>query len=445
MSATAHIRIAYLISQYPAINHTFILREVRRLRASGIELHVISISSSDRPLEQLAPDEREEAAATYYVKSLGALKALEINLATFATRPISYVNGLLYALRLGGFDAKRTFSRLLYFAEAIMIGRWMERHQLSHVHIHFSSTVGLLVKRVFPVTMSLTVHGPVEFIDPAGSHLAEKVAASSFICAISNYARAKLMQASDSLHWEKIEVAPLGVDPQIFAPREFTENSAPFEVICVGRLAPVKAQHILVKAIGRLVAEGRDVRLRLVGDGPDRAGLEQSVAARGLAKHVIFEGWLNQERVQALYRQADAFALASFAEGVPVVLMEAMAMQIPCVATMIAGVPELIRNGVDGLLVAPSDDEELAGALRTLMDDASLCRRLGEAGRQRVIARYDLERNTEHLAKIFQRRITPAAASAAAQQQETNTRQPTTTRNQRLHESSNAAANSTDV
>ncbi|MGC2276668.1 MAG: glycosyltransferase, partial [Candidatus Binatus sp.] len=145
--------------------------------------------------------------------------------------------------------------------------------------------------------------------------------------------------------------------------------------------------------------------LRLVGDGPDRDGLALMIAGNGLSECVTLEGSVNQDRIRDYYRQADIFVLASFAEGVPVVLMEAMAMQIPCISTFVAGIPELIRNGIDGILVAPSDDRDLAGAIQQLVDDPDLRRRLGVAGRARVIERYDLDRSVAQLARIFADRI----------------------------------------
>jgi glycosyltransferase involved in cell wall biosynthesis len=251
----------------------------------------------------------------------------------------------------------------------------------------------------------MTIHGPSEFDDSAGFRLSEKIRESSFVCAISNYARSQLMIVSDYSQWSKIEVSPLGVDPSVFVPRPFRQKPETFEVIFVGRLASVKAQHILVAAIECLRKQNRRVRLRLVGDGPDRKGLERNVNARGLGDCVIFEGWRNQDQILALYEQADIFALASFAEGVPVVLMEAMAMEIPCIATRITGIPELIRDGVEGFLVAPSSVEELAEAIAKLMDDAELRYRLGKAGRLRVLEKYDLSRNTEQLANIIVSRM----------------------------------------
>ena len=213
------------------------------------------------------------------------------------------------------------------------------------------------------------------------------------------------MKLSSPAEWRKLEVSPLGVDPGAFAPRPFRAHPDPFVILCVGRLTPAKGQHILLQAVERLARDGRHVELRLVGDGPDRLSLEQEVRERGLSERVLFTGAVDQDRIRELYADADVFALASFAEGIPVVLMEAMAMTIPCVTTFITGIPELIRDGVDGLLVAPSDDEGLAQAIARLMDDAELRRRLGEAGRQRVLEKYDLDRNTERLAAVFQRRL----------------------------------------
>ncbi|MDQ3255486.1 MAG: glycosyltransferase family 4 protein [Acidobacteriota bacterium] len=401
--------IAYLVSQYPAINHTFILREIRQLRAAGFDIRVISIAAPDRPSEQMNTDEQEEAAQTYHVKPRGISGALGAHLSTLIARPLGYLRGLVYALRLGRLDVRKTLSHVLYFVEAVMVGHQLRQQRLSHLHVHFSSTVGLIVRRIFPVTLSITIHGPDEFNDPGGFHLTEKIRESLFISAISSYARSQLLKAAEYEDWDKIEVAPLGIDPGVFVPRPFRESPETFEIICVGRLAPVKAQHVLIAAVGRLVREGRQVRLRLVGDGPDRAALERHVESRRLAGSVVFEGWLNQDRVRELYRQTDIFALASFAEGVPVVLMEAMAMEIPCVATRITGVPELIRDGVDGCLVTPAYEDELAQAIAKLMDDPALRRRLGAAGRRRVLEKYDLPRNVNLLAGIFQRRLAGAA------------------------------------
>ncbi len=399
------MRLAYLISQYPAINHTFILREIRALRALGFELCIISVRSPDRPTEELSDEEREEAVETFAVLAAGTGRVLAAHLDTLLRRPIAYLGGILYALRLARLDLKRTFANVFYFGEAVVVGNHLRRLALWHVHTHFSSTVALLVARIFPVTFSVTIHGPDEFNDVVGFYVKEKVACAAFVCAISQYALSQLMKACEPRHWSKLEVCALGVDPSLFQPRPHRDNPERFEILCVGRLAPAKAQHVLIGAVDRLRRQGRPLRLRLVGDGPDRPRLEALIAERGLRDHVRLEGRCSQQRVQALCRETDLVALASFAEGVPVALMEAMAMEIPCVATRICGIPELIRHGIDGWLVPPADEEQLTEAIASLMDDPALRRRLGSSARARVIDCYHLGRNTERLAEIYRRRL----------------------------------------
>jgi glycosyltransferase involved in cell wall biosynthesis len=408
MAQTAPPALAYLVSQYPAASHTFILREVRRLRGLGLRIEVASINSPDRPDAALAAEEREEAATTWFVKAAGLRGALRAQWATLRARPTGYAKGLLFALRLGGTDLKRILYSAFYFVEAVMVGHWLTGRGLGHLHVHFATpaaTVGLIASRVFGIGFSMTVHGPDEFYDAPGYRLTEKIEGAEFVCCIGYYCRSQLMKLSAPAHWPKMEISPLGVDPTAFSPRPFRDQPSPFQILCVGRLVPAKGQHILIEAVAHLVRRGADVRLRLVGDGPDRQSLEAQVESSGLTGCVVFEGVVNQDRIRSIYAEADCFALASFAEGIPVVLMEAMAMEIPCVTTFITGHPELIRDGIDGTLVAPSDHEGLAQAIAALIADPVLRRRLGEAGRRRVQEKYDLVTNTARLAAIFQRRL----------------------------------------
>ena len=402
------IQIAYLVSTYPAVSHTFILREVQRLRAANFEIHTASINLPDRAAGAMTVEEQDEADATFYVKREGIRGAIAAHSAAILNSPRSYLMGLWFALRLAGSDPLRLVLFACYFVEAVILGRWMQSRKLRHLHVHFAnaaSTVGLIASRTFPIKFSLTVHGPDEFYDTFGLNLSEKMAGAEFACCVGQFARSQLMRLSPPLEWGKFEIGPLGVDPQLFSPGTFRSSPHTFEILCVGRLVPAKGQYILLAAINRLVKSYPNIRLRLVGDGPDRDGLALMIAGNGLAEYVTLEGSVNQDRIRDYYREADIFVLASFAEGVPVVLMEAMAMQIPCISTFVAGIPELIRNGIDGILVPPSDDRELAGAIQQLIDDSGLRRRLGTAGRARVIERYDLDRNVARLARIFTDRI----------------------------------------
>jgi glycosyltransferase involved in cell wall biosynthesis len=214
-----------------------------------------------------------------------------------------------------------------------------------------------------------------------------------------------MMKISASDDWHKFEVSRLGVDTAHFITRPVRPEPQCFEILCVGRLVSSKGQRILVEAARRLVRAGRHVHFTFVGDGPDRFALEQLVSDLAIAEHVCFTGAINQDDIKTFYAAADIFALASFAEGIPVVLMEAMAMEVPCVATHINGIPELIRDGIDGLLVAPSDIEGLAAAIAYLIDDPSLRHTLGASGRIRIKEAYELANSADRLAEVFRSRL----------------------------------------
>lgn len=402
---TNQLRLGYLVSQYPAVNHTFVLREIRTLRALGFDIQVVSIRKPDRLPEFLSEEEADEYRRTFAVLGGGPLRVLRAHLSTVLRRPLRYAASFWYAIRLGGSDLRQIVSHVLYFAEAVVAGEHLTRAGVRHFHTHFSSTVAVIVARLFGLAFSVTIHGPDEFNNVAAFQMAEKVARAAFIATISDYGSSQTMRASHPGDWHKIHALPLGVDPEDFAARPplHWSGNRRFQILCVGRLAAAKAHHVLIAAVGRLVAKGRDIGLTIVGEGPERRSLEQAIAENNLGEVVRLAGSCNHDRVIEYYRQTDAFALASFAEGVPVVLMEAMAMEIPCVATWITGIPELIRDETDGLLVPPADPEVLSEAIERLMDDPALCVRLGRSARERILDRYDLRRNSARLGEMFRR------------------------------------------
>jgi colanic acid/amylovoran biosynthesis glycosyltransferase len=400
--------LAYLTSQYPMLSMIFVQREVLQLREMGFRVDVASINAPDRAPEKMTAEEASEAARAYHLKTHGLPGAIQAHAKTALTKFTSYCRGLRLVMRLGGLDMNQLLLNFMYFSEGLMVGQWMQRMQQRHLHVHLGSqaaTVGLYVKEVFGVGFSITVHGPDEFYDAKGQYLAEKVAAADFICCISFFARSQLMKLSPYAQWKKLVVSRLGVDPSVFAPRVRRAPQDVFEVLCVGRLTSAKGQHLLIDAMEQLARQGRRVRLRLVGPGQDEASLREHAAQTGIADLVVLEGGVNQDHIHKLYEAADVFCIASFAEGIPIVLMEAMAMEIPCVTTHITGIPELIRNGIDGMLVAPSDVDGLSGAIARLMDDPDLRERIGKNGRTRVLAQYDLRRSVEILAGIFAERV----------------------------------------
>jgi glycosyltransferase involved in cell wall biosynthesis len=409
--------LAYLVSQYPAVSHTFILREIHQLRRIGMAIRTASVKPPAPSPQGFTDAELHEAGATFYVKTRGPLRILGDHATRLARGPRAYLSGLLLAFRLAGLDLKAVLYHLFYFGEAVAVGEWMRRNGLRHLHVHFANaaaTVAMLIEKTHGFPYSMTVHGPDEFYDTGFYHLREKVEGASFICCISRFCRSQLMMTSSPDHWEKMEVCPLGVDPEAFQPRERALGSE-FRVLCVGRLTPAKGQAVLLAAVAKLVERGRRVHADLVGDGPDRSALERQAARLNIAGNVTFHGAVNQDRIAGLLAHADAFALPSFAEGVPVSLMEAMAMEIPCVSTAIAGIPELIQSGEEGILVPPSDPDLLAAAIEALIEDPELRLRLARAGRRKVIESYNLRANTERLAAIFERRLRAGAPSWPAQ------------------------------
>jgi colanic acid/amylovoran biosynthesis glycosyltransferase len=406
--------LAYLTSRYPAVSHTFVLDEVRRMRAAGLDIQVASVNAPDRDTGGLTDEERAEVRTTFYVKRAGLLGALTAHLRTACTHPIAYLHGLGHAMTRGGLDPSRIVRSGFYFAEAVMIGQWMRRVDAQHLHVHFAnpaSTVASIARRIFPITFSMTVHGSPPFHDEPGLWFRKTVAEADFVCCISHFCRSQVMLRAPPRHWSRFEVTPMGVDMSRFQPpdREAQRRGhgphEPLEILCVGRLAPVKGHDLLLAALRRLRLEGRNIRLHLVGDGPERARLEALAVTYGLEASVHFAGSINRDGIRRVYEQADVFALSSLTEGVPVVLMEALAMELPCVAPALAGIPELIRDGREGLLFRPGDEQALAQALARLDDDAALRTTLGQAGRARVLATHDLEDTAREIATVFRSRL----------------------------------------
>jgi len=399
------VRFLHLIGQFPAINHGYLLAEVRHLRRLGFEVSVASVSPPDRPAGKLSPEEREEVARTYYLKSTPIAQVLLSNVSEFLSHPLRYLRGLSFTLGLAGPRPKRLAYHLAYFGQAVLVGREMRRTAISHLHASFSATVALITTRVFPVTMSFGVYGFGELHDPVSTHLAERIHGALFVRSISGHGRGQLMLACDRSRWAKLVHVPLGIDASEFSPGPPRAISSPLRLLCVGRLAPEKGQALLLEAVAALSMEGRPVYVRLVGDGPDRSWLETRAAELGIASNVEFVGWVDQARLIAVYAEADVFVLPSLAEGIPIVLMEAMAMEKPCIAPRITGIPELIEHGVDGLLFVVGDVDDLKKGIGRIMNSPERCRQIGKQARARVLRDYDMARNTELFAALLRERL----------------------------------------
>lgn len=395
------MKLAYLLSEYPTLGHTYLLREVRQLRSLGWDIQTISVRRPETRPSPLSPAESDELNATWYILGSGIASHIASHVVTVLTRPMGYFRGLATAIRFARFHPRQAMLALAYFAEAVWLGHRLKKAEITHVHSVYSTTVALILQSIFDAHLSMTLHGPAEFTDPVGFAIAEKVRAAELVCSISYFGRSQIMLWSSPNDWHKLQVTPLGVNAAGWVTAPFREKPSPFELIGAGRLVDIKGFPLLLDAVAELRKQGRDVRLTLAGDGPARQSLAEQARQLGIADRVVFAGWKNQDELRAMYRQSDAFVMSSFAEGVPVVLMEAMATGLPCVAPRINGIPELIRDGVDGLLFTASDVAELVDATGRLMDDSEMRHKMADSSRARVADKYDLQKNVERLAEVL--------------------------------------------
>ena len=406
------MRLGYLVGTYPAVSHTFIAREVDGLRAAGADVTTMSLRPPDAD-DLLGEDNRVRAQETLYVQPPRPARVARAQLVAVTREPRGWLSTLVLALRLSPGGLRAGLWHLFYFAEAVLVWSWCRQRGIRHLHAHFANaatTVTLLAAalgRREGMTWSFTMHGPTEFDDVTRFRVAEKVRDAAFVACIGDYARSQLMKLVEPRHWGKLSIVRCGIDPADFLPPPARAADGPLEVLCVGRLVPDKGQELLVRAVAQLRRRGTETRLTLVGDGPDRRAIEALAAELGVSDAVVLAGSVSQTRVRELYREAGAFCLPSFAEGVPVALMEAMATELPVVTTRIMGIPELVQDGVSGMLVAPGRVDDLVRALERLAGDAQLRSALGRAGRARVTERYALAEQVRRLHALF-------AESAAA-------------------------------
>jgi glycosyltransferase involved in cell wall biosynthesis len=306
---------------------------------------------------------------------------------------------------------------LIYLAEACRLLGWVRDLGIQHVHSHFgtnSTEVAMLMYELGGPRYSFTVHGPEEFDKPGSLSLGEKVERSAFAVAISSFGRSQLYRWARSSHWQKIRVVHCGLEPDFYGGSAV--GSAMGEVpdvprlVCVGRICEQKAQRLLVCAAATLVSEGVALELVLAGDGEMRAEVEELVRSLGIQAHVRVTGWISSAEVRSEILAARALVLPSFAEGLPVVLMEAMALRRPVVSTYIAGIPELVRHGQEGWLCAAGDIDALALVMREcLAAPAEELSRIGESAHHRVLERHDIDREAAKLAALF---AAPATSTA---------------------------------
>lgn len=394
--------VAYLTGQYPKVSHTFIHREVLALRALGLVVRTCSVRRADD--KDINHDQTEELDNTFFV--LQAAKSPAHLLGALAQRCRRKPRGLWRALRLAWTTrpagAKAAVWQLFYFLEAVVLARHLEEIGARHLHNHFvdgSCTVAMLTSEMTGIPFSFTLHGPTELFEPAIWRLDEKIARAAFSVFISYFARSQGMLFSEPEHWDRMHIVHCGIQPHRYGNQRPDQPGK--NILFIGRLAAVKGATLLLDAFTDVRAAHPDAHLTLVGDGPDRPALEAKADRLGMRDQVTFTGYLGQDDVAAALNAADLLVLPSFAEGVPVVLMEAMAARIPVIASRVAGVQELVEDGGSGYVLPPGNLGALTEALNALLADPALRKRMGETGRAKVEAEFDIAREAEKLGALF--------------------------------------------
>lgn len=397
------MRVAYLLNQYPMPSQTFVRREIAALEEQGWDIERISVRPTTG--ESVDAADRAEAARTRVVLGPGAgRRCLAAVARVAAADPRRLLAALRLTLRLGRGSARGPAVHLAYLAEACVVLGWLRAARVDHVHSHFGTNapvVALLVRTLGGPPFSFTVHGPEEFDQPVALRLREKVRAAAFVVAISSFGRSQLLRWCDHRDWDKVHVVRCGLDPDFIGAEQVPVPAAP-RVVSIGRLAEQKGQMLLVEAIGRLRRDGVDVELVLGGEGPLREVIEDGIAASGADGAVTITGWIDGARVREEVRAARALVMPSFAEGLPVVIMEAFALGRPVVATAVAGIPELVDDTCGWVVPAGSVDA-LTDALRALLAASpEELARMGAVGRERVVERHDVAREAARLAALFE-------------------------------------------
>jgi glycosyltransferase involved in cell wall biosynthesis len=398
------LHIAYFINQYPKVSHSFIRREIHALERQGFQISRFALRGWDAVL--VDEEDKAEQATTRYVLNQGAGPLLVAVMAVLLASPLRFLSALALALKLGRRSDRSMIHHLAYLAEACRMLPWLRESGVRHLHAHFgtnSTTVAMLAHVLGGPPYSFTVHGPEEFDKPQFIGLDEKIRRAAFVVAVSSYGRSQLFRWVGHVHWSTIHVVHCGLEQAFHAVPPVPVPDVP-RLVCVGRLCEQKGQLLLIEALARLAGKGVELELVLAGDGEMRAEIEALVVRHALGGRVRITGWIDARQVREEILNARGLVLPSFAEGLPVVIMEAMALRRPVLSTYVAGIPELVRDGQEGWLFPAGSVEELASAIETILAcPAGKLARMGEDGYRRVRLRHDIDTEAARLAGLFER------------------------------------------
>ncbi|WP_371227815.1 glycosyltransferase [Roseovarius sp. 2305UL8-3] len=395
--------IAYVLNTYPQPSHSFIRREIAALEAAGQPIIRIAMRRATMPL--VDPLDREEEAATDYVLERGGLHLLGAMATRLIRAPSAWMRALRLALRVGGRSPLGRIRHLIYFAEGCAVANRCEAAGTRHIHAHFgtnSACVAMLAHAAGGPTYSFTVHGPEEFDATKALFLDEKTARAAFTVAISQFGRSQLCRWVEPDHWPRIKVVHCAIEPAKF-PEPTPVPNGPPRLVSIGRFSEQKGQLVLIEAMAQIAKVHPEAHLTLIGDGEMRPLIEAAITRANLDDHITLTGWLDESGIREELSLAQALIMPSFAEGLPMVIMEAMAAGRPVIATTIAGIPELVRPGKTGWLVPAGDADALVEAVDNLAaTDTTILTQMGREGRERVLTRHDNAKEAAKLAAHFE-------------------------------------------
>ena len=327
------MRIAYLVNQYPSVSHSFIRREIEALERKGVAVSRFSVRPSKTGF--VAEEDAIAAAKTRAIVGAGAPALAAAVGRSLARRLPRALFAFFAALRMGACSEAGLLRHLFYWAEALVLADWMARERLDHVHAHFgtnSATVALLAARIGGGGFSMTVHGPEEFDKQGPISLAEKISRARFVAAVSSFGASQLRRLVPPTEWRRIRIVRCGVERGFYEGERLAAPSAS-RFCCVGRLSAQKGQITLVEAAAILKQQGRAFTVSLVGDGEMREDIEDAARRLGVLDRFEFAGWRTPAEVRRDIESARAFVLPSYAEGLPVSIMEAFALERPVIST----------------------------------------------------------------------------------------------------------------
>ena len=397
------MKIAYVLNTYPSPSHSFIRREIRALERRGLTVMRLAMRPHDGALADSG--DRAEAEVTEHVLSKGVVALVWAVFTTGLRAPGRIYAALFLALKIARGSEAGLIKHLIYFLEAAYVARRVIEGGATRLHAHFgtnATTVAMLAAQMSDLPFSFTVHGPEEFDKPAAIALATKIRRADFTLAISSYGRSQLCRLVDHRHWSSIKVVHCGIEPDHYTVTAPLPLGRPLRLVNIGRFSEQKGQLLLIDAIEQAVSKGTDVHLTLVGDGELRPAIERAITHAGLGRHVTLAGWQDEAGVRAAVQDAHALILPSFAEGLPMVVMEAMAAGRPCIATWVAGIPELMQDGLAGLDGAAAQGAEAIVTAANTQPD--VLKRMGTTARGRVLLRHNIDIEAEKLATCFAQR-----------------------------------------